>query len=131
MPILNLFSKRQDRVRGEVPDVYTYDELPKAFRVQFVHIAQDLLGRPEQYYHGETSRGPGAAYKFITESLCREYGVFRLHDKDYGAREYPHELFNFFLAAEVERALDVVELVARYADLLTRDYTYLTLLWES
>ena len=29
MSISNIFSKRQKKLRGEVPDVYTYDKIPE------------------------------------------------------------------------------------------------------
>ena len=50
MGIFNLFSKRQKRLRGEMPDVYLYDTIPNALRVQIVHILRDCLGNNEQYY---------------------------------------------------------------------------------
>ena len=60
MAIFDLFSKRQKRLRGEMPDVYVYDDLPNPLRVQIVHIWKDTLRR----------------YEFIVDALCREYGVF-------------------------------------------------------
>jgi hypothetical protein len=33
MALLKIFSKRQKRLRGEVPDVYVYDVIPEHFRV--------------------------------------------------------------------------------------------------
>ena len=44
MGIIDLFSKRQRRLRGEFPDVYTYDDLPDTLRVQVVHIIRDAFG---------------------------------------------------------------------------------------
>jgi len=44
MTVFDLFSKRQKRLRGEVPDVYTYDSLPRTLRNQIVHIWNDSLG---------------------------------------------------------------------------------------
>ena len=32
MAIFDLFSKRQKALRGDVPDVYTYDDLPNSLR---------------------------------------------------------------------------------------------------
>jgi hypothetical protein len=45
MPIFDLFSKRQKRLRGEVPGVYTYDQIPQTLRVQIVHIIRDAKGK--------------------------------------------------------------------------------------
>ena len=44
MAVFDLFSKRQRKARGEVPDVYVYDKLPQELRVQVVHIIQDAFG---------------------------------------------------------------------------------------
>jgi hypothetical protein len=124
MSVFDIFSKRKHRQRGNAPDVYTYDQLPRAFRVQAVHIIRDLLGDPS--VHGGEYGEPWSAYKFICDALSREYGVFRLHGTPYGNRDYPSELFNFLLETDdVEQCLDVIEISARYADRLTRKYEYL------
>jgi len=101
--VFDLFSKRQKRVRGEVPDVYVYDDLPQPLRVQIVHIIKDAFGI-DNYGSDHAAK----AYKLVNQTLCREFGVFQLI-------KYPesdqHAVFNFFLQEEaVERALDVVEL---------------------
>jgi hypothetical protein len=123
LSIFDLFSKRQKRLRGDVPDVYFYDNLPNPLRVQIVHIWTDALGNNEQYWEGKVR----PAYKSIVESLCREYGLFRLTGaNEFGDREYITELFNFFLQEkEIEKALDVVELSFRVINRLTRDWQYL------
>jgi hypothetical protein len=126
--VFDLFSKRQKSLRGEVPDVYTYDKLPTALRVQIAHIWRDVIG-DERDYAGEHT-GTRNAYKFLTETLCREYGVFQLpvkHDPGgYGERNYFAELCNFFLQVpDTEMALDVVELSFRVVDKLTREPGFL------
>lgn len=103
MGIFDLFSKRQRRARGEVPDVYVYDELPQPLRVQIVHIIQDAFGVDHYRYHYAEK-----AYEFVKQTLCREYGLFELV-------KYPktdaESVINFFLnEGSTERALDVVEL---------------------
>jgi hypothetical protein len=126
--IFDLFSKRQKALRGEVPDVYKYDDLPKALRVQIVHTWMDALGGERDYYdtygHAKSVR---AAYKFIVDTLCREYGLFQLPTAEkYNDRMYLNELANYLLQVdEVEKQLDIVELSFRYIDRLTRDYCYL------
>ena len=100
MPIFDIFSKRQKKLRGEVPDVYVYDDLPNSLRVQIVHIWQDTLGTDYDEH-----------YKSIVNTLCREYGVFTLAKTDSYGRNYIEEFFNFFLQADdIENALDAVEL---------------------
>eukprot|EP01034_Spumella_vulgaris_P001697 gene1697-2236_t len=113
MRILDLFSKRQAKLRGEAPDVFVYDKLPRELRVQIVHILRDYLGTElEVHKHGIMV---GGAYEFIVDSLCREYGLFKLPSaKEYGDRDYVSELFNFVLSEQkVERDLAAVELSFR------------------
>ncbi len=103
MAIFDLFSKRQKRLRGEIPDVYVYDDLPDPLRVQIVHIWRDIFRYEEEY-------------KFIVDTLCREYGFFLLAETGY-PRNYEQELCNFFLKEEnIEKALDAVELSFRYIE---------------
>lgn len=119
MALLDLFSKRQKRARGEVPDVLFYDKLPNELRVQLVHIMTDVLGSAEETgYLSEVS----ATYKNIVSALRREYGVFELVKKPVHERHnFAVELFNFVLQEQsVERVLDAVELACRYIDEVAR-----------
>ncbi len=43
MAIVELFSKRQKKLRGEVPDIYQYEDIPQKLRVQIVHIIKDTF----------------------------------------------------------------------------------------
>lgn len=128
MTIFDLFSKRQKALRGDTPDVYVYDNLPNALRVQIVHIWADALGNVEDYYKDYGS-GPNvqAAYKFIVDALCREYGMFQLPTAEkYQGRMYLNELANYLLQVDdIEKQLDIVELSFRYIDRLTREFDYL------
>ena len=107
MPVFDIFSKRQKRQRGEVPDVYQYETIPQELRVQVVHILQDAL---EEYT---------SAYTFIHKALCREYGKFTLggpHDSDHMA------ILNFFLQTEeTEKAIDVIEFSFQFIDCNVRE----------
>ena len=106
MGVLDLFSKRQRRARGDVPDVYVYDELPRELRVQIVHIVQDAFG--EDKYGGHSAE---MAYESVKQTLCREYGLFELIERP---KSDQHSVLNFFLQEKsVERALDVVELCGK------------------
>jgi hypothetical protein len=53
MRILDLFSKRQKKLRGEMPDVYMYDELPQPLKVQIVHMS---LMRPVRFHENDELR---------------------------------------------------------------------------
>jgi tetratricopeptide (TPR) repeat protein len=123
--IFDLFSKRQKKLRGDVPDVYTYDNVPNPLRVQRVHIWYDVLGDSNDYY--SYSENVKSAYKFIVDTLCREYGFFHLpsHDK-YNDRMYLNELANFFLnEKDIEKVIDVIELSFKVINHATKDYNYL------
>lgn len=114
MAVFDLFSKRQKRLRGEYPDVYVYDELPKAFRVQVVHIIKDALGK-DTYNTNHMSD----AYKFVHDTLCREYGLFKLTDSY--DESFEQVTFKFFLKEQsVEKVLDVIEMFFRLIDIYFR-----------
>ena len=117
MKVFDLFSKRQKRSRGEVPDVYQYETIPAELRVQIVHIIRDAFG--DLYDFRGTERGD---FKFIHEKLCREYGVFSLgqqYESNFEA------VVNFFLKTqEIEKVIDVVELTFKYIDHIVREYQY-------
>lgn len=114
MKVFDLFSKRQKRSRGEVPDVYQYNIIPAELRVQIVHIIRDAFGDLDT--HGNTARN---SFKFIHEALCREYGVFSLGnqlDSDIEA------VFYFLLQTpEIDKVIDIVELTFRYIDRIVRE----------
>jgi hypothetical protein len=118
MGIFDLFSKRQKRLRGEVPDVFVYDEIPEKLRVQIAHIIRDALGL-DQYGQNVSS----GAYKFIHETLCREYGLFKLTSGN--TNDFTKSVFDFFLDTKShEEALDVIELTFHTIDGCIRTYSY-------
>lgn len=99
MAVFHIFSKRQKRARGEVPDIYVYDKVPHELRVQIVHIIEDVFGN---------DNSAAQLYNLIKKTLCKEYGRFELIEHP---RSDEYDVFNFFLQEKsTERALDVVEL---------------------
>lgn len=124
MRVIDLFSKRQNHLRGEVPDVLVYDKLPQELRVQMVHIFRDYLGNERDVH--DSSLMVAGAFEFIVNTLCREYGVFRLpNTENYGDRDYVSELFNFILSEKnVERTLDAVELACQIINVHARKWDY-------
>lgn len=123
--IFNIFSKRQKTLRGEMPDVFSYDKIPQPLKVQIVHILNDTLGNENDYY--TSSYGTKGAYQFAVDTLCREYGIFTLDGlKVYGDRNYRVELSNFLLQTDdFEKNLDVVELSFRIINKFTRKWEFL------
>lgn len=124
MAIFNLFSKRQKKLREGEIDVFVYDTIPENLRVQIIHIWWDTLGNKNEYWNKDNAR---RSYKFLTETLRREYGLFRLPPtKEYDDENYMAELANHFLAqTDQEKALDVIELSFRIIDRITRNYNHL------
>jgi hypothetical protein len=54
MAIFELFSKRQKRLRGETPDVFSYDGIPQSLRIQIIHIWRDAIGKDKPGYEETT-----------------------------------------------------------------------------
>ena len=119
MGIVDIFSKRQKKLRGEVSEVYSYNQIPQPLRVQICHILRDVLGGSLD------SNKSHEAYKTIVDALCREYGLFLLPPTT-TRREYDTELCNFILnEKDPERVLDAVEISFRVVDGATRDYYFM------
>jgi hypothetical protein len=109
-----IFSKRQKVLRGEVPDVFTYDRIPQPLRVQVIHIWGDTIGNQQNYVNLAAD-----TYSSIHDELCREYGCFSLIDENYLSAE--DKLRKYLGTCGTENALDVIELSFRYIDLLMRN----------
>lgn len=125
MALFDLFSKRQKRLRGEVPDVFTYDNIPQPLRLQIVHIWRSAIGVPEEFHARQNM--VKEAYITIVEVLCREYGVFCLVDQgsEYLERDFFKELIKFFLSeSNIEKVLDVIELSFRTIEKVASGFEY-------
>lgn len=119
MAIFNIFSKRQRKLRGEIPEILTYDDLPKKLRVQIIQIIKDAIGTPKFY----DQNIPRDTYDFICYSLAREYGEFSLTDpNDYSE----NQISDFFLKTQNnEEALDVIEFCFKYINIvISKDSSY-------
>lgn len=116
MAIFDLFSKRQKKLRGEIPDIYTYDKIPQPLKVQIVHIIQDAVGEDRYVDDNHAEK----IYEFLHKAICREYGVFRL-GTGY-IESHQQQLFNYFLQSEkTEEAIDIIELSFKYIDRVIRE----------
>jgi len=121
MGVFDLFSKRQKRLRGDFPDVYTYDKIPEGLRIQIIHIWGDVLGSEEDY--ASKARGTWG-YDLIHKTLYREYGVFQLVEEKYPPNKLA-DLYSFFLSQEKpEKVLDVIELSFRFIDRVAREFDF-------
>ncbi len=104
MPVWDLYSKRNKRNTQDTPDIFIYDEIPKKFRTQLIHLIIEGFGEIRQY-----TDSWGLAYKNIHNVLCQEYGVFTLSK----INSTPQiDLFEFIMQVEdVDKILDVIEVV--------------------
>lgn len=117
MAIFDLYSKRQRKLRGEVPDVYQYEEINNAFRVQVVHIVRDTFGQDRSGYNQASQ-----AFRFIHKTLCKEYGVLSL--KNYSDSDFD-AIYGYLLNADDhEKALDIIELSFKLINTYVRDNKY-------
>ncbi|MGH1438455.1 MAG: STM4504/CBY_0614 family protein [Lewinella sp.] len=117
MPIFDLFSKRQKRLRGESPEIFKYDEIPQPLRVQVVHIIRDAFGQDKRVY-GHRNQVEDA-YRFIHQTLCREYGVFQLGNVYQESNE--GYVIEYLLSTDnIESVIDVIELCFKFIDKFIR-----------
>ncbi|SMQ26925.1 hypothetical protein SAMN04488483_3302 [Pseudomonas helmanticensis] len=125
MPVFDLYSKRQQRLRGEVSDVYVYDTFTSELRVQLGYMIKDLIG-DESHYYGMPQ--PKRAYNDIVKILRKEYGRQTLcvgAASIYTGNEYL-DLHNFLLRElNVEKCLDAVELCYAVGDTMGRSPSYM------
>jgi hypothetical protein len=117
MPIFDTFSKRQKKLRGEVPDVFTYDDIPPSLRIQICHIWKQSLGIESGDY-----TGLNPIYSQIQESLAAEFGLFSLGDSLHGNAG---AIVSYFTRqADTTQALDMIELSFAYLVRASNDYRW-------
>ncbi len=113
MPVFHLFSKRQKKLSGSVKDVYIHDALPNVLKVQIIHILTDAIGNPDRF-----NTRIDDVYKYLHDSICREFGVFNLGTQYQTTQE---ALFNYFLRAGFEQSMDIIEFSFNYIDNVIRN----------
>ena len=120
-----LYSERQKRLRGEVPDVYQYEFIPEKLRTQIVYIWCHVWGKVNTDIIGGTSGSSLGmqAFRLIHEELCEEYGRLRLNEPDRNrATRFHQAVQDFFIdVADTDEAIDVIEVSFRYIDQVLRD----------
>jgi hypothetical protein len=120
--IWNLFSKREARKRKQgQEDVFQYDDFPKPFRVQVIHIWRDMLGKwgdnAIRLGPGEDSHEPNRWWVEIFNLFAREKGVIWLSE----LRSNPcAQCRDFLMTASTEDALDLIEVTFQVANQTVR-----------
>ena len=124
-----IYSERQKRLRGEYPDVYQYETIPKELRVKVRYIWGDLwddFGDNEiveriivwSYSDGDVDVEEIFMYSveilsLIERTLLRKYGMESLSDNYSGS----NAVWDFFYKTEdTERVIDIIELLFQYLD---------------
>ena len=114
------FSTRQRNwSQSDQPRIYQYDDLPKSFRTQVIHIWRDSVG----YYHVpqvyENLRGAydpvpmNEFWDLVVDTLSREYGVFDLGKRERNCQRLCEA---HLLESNTEQGLDIIELTFRLID---------------
>lgn len=124
MGMFNTFWQRQKETRGDVPDVYSYDEMPSSLRVQIVQIAEEVLGSHSEFLNRYPQKIQ-EAYSCIVNILRKEFGVFQLQSSSSFNTNKQDELFTFILQEpDVEKVLSAVELICRVLEIQVARYDY-------
>lgn len=106
MASFDLYSKRRKRLKGEIQDIFTYDQIPNKIRIQIVHIIESTIGKIKYGYYGDHAT---AIYNKIDKVICKEYGLLDL--PGHSSLESKYKIRNYFLNfADDEQALDIIEL---------------------
>jgi AbiJ N-terminal domain 4 len=127
MSIFNTYWKRRKKLRGEYPDVYSYDKIPDPLRVQIVQIMMEVLG-DKQAYHDSFGVGSNVqeAYRVIVITLRKEIGAFRLpYNQDINDSSYIVELVAYILSEQdTDQVLSAIELICRVSQNMASDNAY-------
>ncbi|MCH8007271.1 MAG: hypothetical protein IIC91_00220 [Chloroflexi bacterium] len=112
------FTKRKNKTeKVGSPDVFQYDDLPDALRVQVVHIWRSTIG---SFGYGQyrTELAANEVWTVIHDRLARELGVFDLVEGRGNAQE---RCERFLQAGSFDGALDIIELSFRLIDKYVRN----------
>lgn len=109
MGIFDLFSERMRKAKNAgQKDVYNYDTLPDAFRVQVAHIWRSAIG---SYL---------VIYEQVRKTMCRELGVFYIGPRHNVTDE--EQCVGLLLNASSEQALDIIDLSFLLIDRVLREF---------
>lgn len=116
MPVFDLYAKRKKRAeRGNAPEVFQYEDLPRTLRTQIRQILTGAIGRYVQMgpYDMHTPDNNNDAWEELAKILRREMGVDNLAGR--GVDPYS-EIMHYIDTAATDDVLGVVELCCRYVD---------------
>ncbi len=108
MARFDLFSKRRaDISKAGQSDVYRYDFVTTAFRVQLLNIANKAFGE-DRYYRQAKGHMSNSSWVWVDETFAHEKGINPLG----GKQHMPEQIREAFMRIGHEDALDLVEIIA-------------------
>ena len=122
-----IFSTRQQRMRGEIPDTYQYENIPSELRFQILYIWEKVWEKAYYNDFGDfvLSQLAASAYNSIEATLREEYGVEALdggkvsNEDGYG---FYWVVRDFLLKTEdTNKVIDIIEVSFRYIDHVIRE----------
>lgn len=120
MAIYDLYFKRKRKELGQMPDVYQYDKLPTALKIQIVHIWHATFGGPTEAEDG----APYRAYQNMSEIVAKELGEFRLGGATVHGGPYTEWVGTFLNRDDLDLELSMIELAAVGIENVTARYDY-------
>ena len=122
VPVLDLFSHRNRVAAGDAPDVFVYDNLPEALRVQISLIWRNALG---PYYvvgsYGLSPPNNNEAWEIIHDAVAREHGIFALGSQPTIADRCVTYLLE---SPSVDKALDLIKFSFSYICKIMGDFSF-------
>ena len=112
MGVYDIYSKRKRaQEKAGQPDVYRYDNIPEALRIQVIHIWRIAIGTWRKGNYDYSNEPPDNIWIAIHHILCRELGVFSLGKE----RDMPFEKCCTFLLGEsnIDNVLSLIEVSFR------------------
>jgi hypothetical protein len=97
-------------------DVFQYDELPQAFRVQVLYILVEAIGR-WRGGHNPRLYWPNQCWVEIHQIVAKEKGLFQLAEEGHDPYYWSH---HFLLNASTMDALDLIDAAFHYVDTVIR-----------
>ena len=106
--IVELFSKRMKKERGEISDIYVYEDISDKLRIQIKHIWNDAIGQDLD------------TWEFINKTMLKELGKLKLVET---YCRYDKECCTEFLLTHknIEEVIDIIELSFIVIDKIIRE----------
>ena len=126
--IVDIFSKRKKRQESQgKPDVYQYDDIPEALRIQVTHVWRAAIGawRGDGGFFSDVSASPACGiWMSIHETIARENGVWALGDLKDSQLNHQERCIQHLMSADTDAALDIIEVSFRSIDGAIRDFDF-------